>query len=99
MRMRVRFGWVVACLAALLLVAAIAPIAVVEIGCGRGAPLPAPQTTLAITDSGYRRAAGDSYLTYPEWYIVHAYADLAGVTRQSSESRYGYAQAIRTFWG
>jgi hypothetical protein len=26
----------------------------------------------AIDDPRYRRAEGDSYLTYPEWYMVHA---------------------------
>ena len=39
-----------------------------------------------IADPKYRRAEGDSYLTYPEWYIVYTYADLAGVTRQSYKS-------------
>ncbi len=47
----------------------------------------------------YRRAEGNSLLTYPEWYIVHAYTDLAGVTRQSSEVRYKYGTARSPgFW-
>src|ERR1700678_600481 len=51
-----------------------------------------------IEDPGYRRAEGDSYLTYPEWYIVHAYTDLAGVTRQSSESAFDYSASVTGFW-
>jgi hypothetical protein len=47
---------------------------------------------------GYRRAEGDSFLTFPEWYIVYAYDDLAGITRQSSESGFDYIQSIRGFW-
>jgi hypothetical protein len=51
-----------------------------------------------IDDQKYYRAEGDSYLTYPEWYIVYAYIDLADVTRQSSESSFDYIQSIRGFW-
>jgi hypothetical protein len=51
-----------------------------------------------VWDGGYHRAEGDSYLTYPEWYIVYAYIDLAGVTRQSSESAFDYLSSIKGFW-
>src|SRR5262249_19199595 len=43
-----------------------------------------------IDDAKYPRAEGDSFLTYPEWYIVYAYSDLAGVTRAASESSFDY---------
>src|SRR5262249_42012998 len=85
-------------LVAVVLVAAAVPIVYVETSCGSDVPPGAPGNTLDIRDAGYRRAEGDSYLTYPEWYIVHAYADLAGVTRQSSESHYDYLGAVTTFW-
>ncbi|KWV49652.1 hypothetical protein AS156_15910 [Bradyrhizobium macuxiense] len=54
--------------------------------------------SFGIGDPKYARAEGDSFLTYPEWYIVYAYADLAGVTRASSESSFGYYRSIRGFW-
>jgi hypothetical protein len=80
-----------------LLVAAIAvPVASVEYGCV--APAATPRTATPLVDAPDRRQLGDSYLTYPEWYIVHAYADLAGVTRQSSESAYDYLAGISGFW-
>ena len=65
-----------------------------------GAPASRPPEAAAfgIDEPGYRRAEGDSYMTYPEWNIVHAYADLAEVTRQSSESGFDYLQAVRGFW-
>lgn len=59
---------------------------------------PLENSAFAIADPGYRRAEGDSFLTFPEWYIVHAYADLAGVTRQSSESAFDYLASIAGFW-
>lgn len=80
-----------------LLVAAIAvPVASVEYGCV--APAATARTATPLVDAPDRRQLGDSYLTYPEWYIVHAYADLAGVTRQSSESAYDYLAGISGFW-
>ena len=84
---------------AVLICICAAPIAYVETSCRE------PTTSVAadpspyqIEDPGYRRAEGDSYLTYPEWYIVHAYTDLAGVTRQSSESAFDYSASIAGFW-
>jgi hypothetical protein len=59
---------------------------------------PAPSPAFKIDDPDYLRAEGDSFLSYPEWYIVHAYADLAGVTGQSSESTFDYFGSIQGFW-
>lgn len=63
---------------------------------------PSPQdlsvAAFKIDDNDYRRAEGDSFLSYPEWNIVHAYADLADVTSQSSESNFNYLTSIRQFW-
>lgn len=95
---RKRVFIVLAALVAVLVVAAAAPIVLIESSCGSGTIPVADTSGLEIGDAGYRRAEGDSYLTYPEWYIVHAYADLAGVTRESSESGYNYARAITMFW-
>jgi hypothetical protein len=87
-----------AIVASVLIVAAAVPIVAIETGCGVGAIPRASAKGTDVQDPGYQRAEGDSYLTYPEWYIVHAYADLAGVTRRSSESDYHYASAIKNFW-
>lgn len=93
-----RLLFAAAVLTGLLTLGAAVPVTTVELGCGRGAVAVAPEATPLVQDSDYRRAEGDSYLTYPEWYIVHAYADLAAVTRHSSESAYDYGQPIGTFW-
>ena len=86
-------------LGAIVLVVAILcalPIAGVELTCR----VPATDTPAftPLVDAADRRSEGDSFLSYPEWYIVHAYADLAGVTRQGSESDFNYAMAVRGFW-
>ncbi|WP_315834936.1 hypothetical protein [Bradyrhizobium prioriisuperbiae] len=86
---------------ALVVIAALIafPILRVEHSCiatpvNRAAAAPA----FNITDANYRRAEGNSFLSYPEWYIVHAYADLAGVTARASESAFDYLAAISGFW-
>jgi hypothetical protein len=79
-------------------VAVAATVVGVEKSCVSHKPTPAVRSDFAITDAGYARFQGDSFLTFPEWYIVHAYNDLAGVTAQSSESGFDYLASIRGFW-
>lgn len=98
MRRRKRIGLAALGLLGLLLLGAAVPVATVEIGCGRGEAFHSATAEPLVADAGYRRAEGDSFMTFPEWDIVYAYADLADVTRQSSESSYGYGQAIDAYW-
>jgi hypothetical protein len=46
----------------------------------------------------HRRAEIRTYVTYPEWAIVHAYEDFAGVVRAKAESDFGYFSSIRGYW-
>jgi len=75
-----------------------ATVASVEKSCVADTPTPKINSDFAITDEGYVRQQGDSFLTFPEWYIVHAYNDLAGVTARASESDFDYLASIRGFW-
>lgn len=70
----------------------------VETSCVADLPATTARSDFAIRDDGYARAQGDSFLTFPEWYIVHAYNDLAGVAERSSESDFHYLASIRGFW-
>ncbi|MGJ4953756.1 hypothetical protein [Bradyrhizobium sp. HKCCYLS20291] len=70
----------------------------VETVCTADVPTPVVISQFGITDEGYSRPQGDSFLTFPEWYIVHAYSDLAGVTEQKSESAFRYLSSIAGFW-
>jgi hypothetical protein len=86
---------------ALVVVAGIgiaATIMSVEKYCAADGPTPTVTSDFGIADDGYARAQGDSFLTFPEWYIVHAYSDLAAVTGKSSESDFNYLTSIRGFW-
>ncbi len=92
-------GWARRIGAALLglgLLAAI-PIARNEMTCMRPVePAANPYRPLLPPES--RRNGVDSFLTYPEWSIVHAYEDLAAVTRERGEEHFGYWRAVMGYW-
>lgn len=82
---------------ALALALAVSPIAYVETSCVAGqAERPAPSALEREPD--YRRPAAATYLAWPEWYVIDAYADLAAVARKSSESAFDYGGAVANFW-
>lgn len=56
------------------------------------------QNYRAILPQEDRRNQIDTYLTYPEWSIVHAYEDFAGVARQRGESAFRYFDSIAGYW-
>jgi len=82
---------------AVLVVLAAAPILYVETSCQgrRGAETAQFRSVL---EPAHRREEINSYLTYPEWSIVHAYEDLAGVMRQGSESDFAYFGSVASYW-
>ena len=80
----------------LVLVAAIAPVAWVELACTAPAVTQAPYQPILAPE--HHRGEVRTYVTYPEWAIVHAYEDFAGVVRAKSESQFGYFSSIRGFW-
>ena len=51
-----------------------------------------------VDDRGYVRRESDSYLSFPEWHIVYAYDDLAGVLRRGDASDFAYGRQIVGFW-
>lgn len=83
-------------LGGLLLLAAIPVVWNESVCVGSPGPVSAPFTSQL--DPPDRRDPQGTYLAYPEWAIVHAYQDLAGVTRRESESAFDYAGAIKGYW-
>lgn len=83
-------------LVVLLLLAAI-PILWNETQCVGSLPAH-PSTYKPILPEPDRRNLVDTYLTYPEWSIVHAYEDFAGVLRKGDESDFGYLASIAGYW-
>lgn len=51
-----------------------------------------------VTDPVHHRAEARTFLTYPEWHIVHAYDDYARVIRDRDPHDYAFLRAIVGFW-
>jgi hypothetical protein len=93
-------GWARLVLIALLglVVVLSAPVLLIEGVCTAARdPLVRPPAPL-VSDPGYARREADSYLSFPEWHIVYAYEDLAGVLERGDESDFAYGRQIVGFW-
>jgi hypothetical protein len=75
------------------------PVLWIEIACTARPQVRVPAPSRLVTDPGYARRESDSYLSFPEWHIVYAYDDLAGVLRRGDESHFAYGRQILGFWG
>lgn len=85
---------------ALLVFAAIlaAPVLWIEGACTTSRESGTLTRVPLVDEPGYARREADSYLSFPEWHIVYAYEDLAGVLRGGDESDFAYGRQIAEFW-
>lgn len=93
--MRFLWRWLKRAALALLVVVILLALPVIrnETMC-RGTPLPQDHT--AIVDQ--TRDESRTFTTYPEWHIVHAYADYARVIAADDPHDFGFLKAIGGFW-
>lgn len=95
--MRVLFRWIkrLVLLVVVLILGLLSPVAYIETMCR-------PEgTTIAhdpLVGPDWQRPEGRTLLTYPEWHIVHAYADYAEVIRTGDPQDYGFLPSITGFW-
>ena len=75
-----------------------APILWIEVACTTARESGTLTRAPLVNERGYARRESDSYLSYPEWHIVYAYEDLAGVLRHGDPSGFAYWQQITGFW-
>ena len=79
----------------LLMAALLAPVAYVETACRQAT---APQRYVSILPAKDHRPVTRTFMTYPEWHIVHAYEDYAEVIRNGDPHQFGYLSSILGFW-
>lgn len=93
--MRFLWRWLKRLVLALLVVVVLLALPVIrnETMC-RGTPLAQDHT--AIVDQ--TRDESRTFTTYPEWHIVHAYADYARVIAADDPHDFGFLKAITGFW-
>ena len=95
--MRLLFRWLkrLVLFAVVLILALLSPVAYIETMCR-------PQGAVVVHDPlvgpDWQRREGRTLLTYPEWHIVHAYADYAKVLRIGDPHDFGFLSAITGFW-
>lgn len=79
------------------LLALLAPIAWIETSCmaGRAASAARYQPLL---EAEHRRPETNTYVTYPEWLIVHVYEDYAAVAHAQGEAAFPYLASINRYW-
>lgn len=88
--------WLGLAIGAMLLIAAV-PITYVETQCFDSLPRET-SSYRPILPAEERHALVDTFLTYPEWSIVHAYEDLAMVSRARGEHAFSYAGVVSRYW-
>ncbi len=95
--MRALFRWIkrLVLLVVVLILALLSPVAHLEVMCR-------PQGAMLAHDPlvgpDWQRPEGRTLLTYPEWHIVHAYADYAEVIRTGDPHDFGFFSSITDFW-
>jgi len=93
----------------LALLIVVIPIGWVETQCRPGArdasvttiaPAPVSQAPFrpVIDTPPHRRELARSYLSYPQWQVVHAYQDLASVLASQDEAVFDYAGQLSQYW-
>lgn len=80
---------------ALLTLGLLGPVGYVEFACQ---PEGAAEPYAAILPPEHHRPESRTYLTYPEWHIVHAYDDYAEVIAEGDPHDYGFLRSISGFW-
>jgi hypothetical protein len=60
---------------------------------------PAERQSLTAAIKGYSRPEDDTFLSYPEWYIVWSYQEKADYQQNHLPSGFPYFGAVRQYWG
>lgn len=79
----------------ILILGLLSPVAYVETMCR---PSGTADTRTPLVGPDWQRPEGRTLLTYPEWHIVHAYADYAEVIRTGAPHDYAFLPSIGGFW-
>jgi hypothetical protein len=82
-------------LVVVLILGLLSPVAYIETMCR---PTGTAEARVPLVGPDWQRPEGRTLLTYPEWHIVHAYADYAEVIRTGDPHDYGFLSSIGGFW-
>ena len=87
----------------LILLLVVLPSVVIGLNCvGSGGPATPPTVDVSAPTAGlpdYARVEDQTYLTYPEWYIVYSADEYGAYIRDHRPSGFPYFQAVGQYWG
>jgi hypothetical protein len=52
----------------------------------------------SVTPKEHQRTGDQTFLTFPEWYLVHSPAEYAAYVQEHAPSRFPFIGHIRQFW-
>jgi hypothetical protein len=90
--------YLVAIVVVVVIISGAIAYASIEFGCrpdGSAMAEPAPPS---VDDPGYKRTEANTYLTFPEWYIVYSFEDFGRFLETKPESQFPYLSQISGFW-
>lgn len=90
-----RWLWTLIYAALTLVILLIAPVIYIEGACR---PQGTPMAYTSLLPKEHHRDEARTYLTYPEWHIVHAYDDYAEVIRTDDPHVFDFSASIIGFW-
>ncbi len=71
---------------------------VVLVGTGSCDELPVASATETIAPQEHRRGTDQTFLTFPEWFLVHSPAEYAAYVRTNPPTRFPFLGHVRQFW-
>ena len=95
-----RIGAIVGILVGALLLIALIPLIGVAGQCRPFGPAPASSTepVASITSNSETRPEDQTFLTFPEWYIVYSADEYAAFVANNPPSRFPFWAALRQYW-
>ncbi|MEZ4657364.1 MAG: hypothetical protein R2911_07315 [Caldilineaceae bacterium] len=95
-----RIGTVFGILIGVLLIIALIPLVGVAVACRPfgEAPVNDAGQNVSTVDAGEARPEDQTYLTFPEWYIVYSADEYAAFVADNPPSRFPYWAAIGQYW-
>jgi hypothetical protein len=87
--------WPLICIVSLVAIL-VAPVAYTELACRQESTK--SDYTPIITDPELQRNEAATFLTYPEWHIVHAYDNYAKVISTGDPHHFQFLKSIARFW-
>jgi hypothetical protein len=91
-------AYLIAIVIVVVLISGAIAFASIEFGCRPEGAVATKPAASPVDDPGYKRTEANTYLTFPEWYIVYSFEDFGRFLETKPESQFPYLSQISGFW-